>query len=569
MLILTAPLSALCIFVVIHFHQHYRFLSSDKKHQSLHCCGCLSAKSDQAFGFFPIAFLLYMLLITVTSVLIICRYSVHERLTFTLSIYGNNLYPFTPSANTFTQTTSLHMTHSYLDWSIYCLILLSMLWESLFSFYRFYSTKMLIQCLYDALTFTVVLKRFTVYAALSIVLFVIQTQLYYYLFPVLILSYLIPNLYWIVHTSRFIIESVEKNSNDRFNHDSDLVNNTIFMRNLTVLSSICSSIYLTMFTTIYTMDIVYYLPFIWSVSLALFFFNFVRNRQYIKSILSRIVCKPVPTQSLETIEADHVENMDRDKPPVRLQILDQMCVPSNTPNPMEAPVHCSTRTVPISLPSIHEIEAIGEKSHSTGNLFALLQKKEPVMKKCEPYLTPLVPLRESEDGLNGFPEVQFTASHSETIPSIVNKQKRRQSAASSQVNSSVKMQFLATPSANGEYSFGSMQDAVSRCLSSPILERDYEENTSEQYDFSSLDSENPTPVPLFNVGSLSVPIDTLHPKLEIVNSKPVAARQSNHLQAPGLRVCHSEDTEKSVEPSMSKSFLDLFAVQGFYDHKTY
>ncbi len=98
----------------------------------------------------------------------------------------------------------------YSDWIIYISILIMIILESFFAFYRYYTTVTSSKYFYSP-RITSVLQRFLIYVIILLILFTTQTQLYYWTFPIVFLYYFISNIYWIY---KYIILIISHGDND-------------------------------------------------------------------------------------------------------------------------------------------------------------------------------------------------------------------------------------------------------------------------------------------------------------------------------------------------------------------
>ena len=171
------------------------------------CCGI---RNDEQFDFFPIAFLLYMIFMFIICAIITFKYIYDEEIT----IYEYNHHDETymsslPLISPDITHRSRYQLSSYLDWIIYCFILISILWEALFSFYRYHTTIISARYFYAAGWFDV-MKHFFAYSCILLILFICQTQFYYWSFPLVFLFYFILRIYWIHRVAFVLILSYEQ-----------------------------------------------------------------------------------------------------------------------------------------------------------------------------------------------------------------------------------------------------------------------------------------------------------------------------------------------------------------------
>lgn len=152
----------------------------------------------------------------ILSGLIIFKYVYEEIITFESYYkyhhdegYMNNISMFDGHSfddpDVFIQNTHIIIS-SYLDFFIYCMIPFIAIWESLFSFYRYYTTLSSSKYFYS-LSLRAVFKPFSVNIVIFLILFVVQTQFYYWLFPIVFLYYFTTNIYWIYNVAYLLLKS--------------------------------------------------------------------------------------------------------------------------------------------------------------------------------------------------------------------------------------------------------------------------------------------------------------------------------------------------------------------------
>eukprot|EP01083_Nonionella_stella_P090607 253107_1 len=331
-LIPTIPLCPIILCIVIHFHQHIRLKWCHHLPLSgFTCCGIILRAH---FDFFPISFLLYMIMVVIASVLVIVKFMNHN-------------------SNPSTRLSEICFA-SGIDLYLYCLIILLSLWDSLFSFYRYYTTRALAIYLHS-IKICSVLKAFSFYIIVFIVLFMLQTRLYYYIFAPILVSHLIINIYWILNTTRIIMNTAKHSHVANQKAEVQFFHNVVVMRSLSILSALCSTVYIALFMMTSTMDIVYYFPLIWSVSTTLFTFNFVRNRQLMRRMAHTMHKCTICTPDVSFVV--YVEGVDDKQTQKQIRQMQKQKTPLS---------------VPIINDSCHT--TVPNKSHSTGNLRSFLPK---------------------------------------------------------------------------------------------------------------------------------------------------------------------------------------------------
>lgn len=264
-----------------------------------------------------------------------------------IDLFKDNLFSNTDK---FYHLTRLQIL-SYLDFIIYGLITIAMVWEMLFSYYRYYSTIVSAKYFYQ-INLSKVLKSFSIHIMIFVTLLIIQTQFYFWSLPIVILYYFVTNIFWINKVAQLLISSYEQlteslNTDFKLNQfQTDLIHCVKIMRKLSMISSVLSTINIIAFTVIYNMKIVYYFPIIWSLSILSFVFNFVRNRQYLneKCCFYSSFCRKIPSIT-RLISSPDVES-DDSLPSTVLQL-------APTTSEISPPV--SNRNTQITIPTIAAI----------------------------------------------------------------------------------------------------------------------------------------------------------------------------------------------------------------------
>eukprot|EP01083_Nonionella_stella_P249170 861883_1 len=402
-LVISWCITTMC--VLVHLVQHFKCRSypTSKQSESGGCCHTKHyPQRRQNVSFFPVSFALYMALILILTSLTILKYTLDE----TRIVYIS-FHPLLQFTNKFSHIhwrafTSVQMSISYryIDYAIYALMIVAMIWESFFYFYRYYTTKITTFYLHSP-TLIEVLKPFSFYCTIIVSLFVLQTQLYYYLFPVVIVSFAIGKLYWISQTTRIVIQSAEllaeKKGNKRQAWQSTLIENVLFMRDVSVICTICSCIYTSAFMVIYNTYVVYLFPPIWTISVICFLLQFIRNRRYLKYICcgSSSVQVNTPSQQGVMVEGSMficVENIDKDKKIANQTDPRQSVGDKTTGKHHNTPAAYSAASLPISAEleprciSYHP----AMKFNSTGDLRSLLQKTKQIVPRNGEKQLPLI-----------------------------------------------------------------------------------------------------------------------------------------------------------------------------------
>eukprot|EP01083_Nonionella_stella_P165984 553645_1 len=148
------------------------------------CCVTISSVDGEEFDFFPISFFLYLSLLILTHILILL-----------VCLFNRTLFKSHP----------INFMHYPL---IYIMLILS-IWVSLFSFYRYYTTLVSIVHLTSVSTRDL-FQRFSLYAAVFAVLFVIQIHVLYWLFPLVICMFGAFNLYCTYRANAMLIQQYRR-----------------------------------------------------------------------------------------------------------------------------------------------------------------------------------------------------------------------------------------------------------------------------------------------------------------------------------------------------------------------
>ena len=195
-LVVLLALLILFTVLVIHHNSHFHFNSCSKSRSAwteqrsrIQFICRLSAIDGENFNFFPKSFYLYIIFNIILSLVVIMDGIVIDQNPFLFN------YPIISNHdNSFTNFHSLTTQNIFMDYiCIYGVMILS-IWESLFSFFRYYSTyKTAIEIV--NISTTEIFKKYSIYIVIFSVLFIIQIHLYFWAFIPLILFSVIFNLY--------------------------------------------------------------------------------------------------------------------------------------------------------------------------------------------------------------------------------------------------------------------------------------------------------------------------------------------------------------------------------------
>lgn len=199
----------------------------------------------------------------------------------------------------------------------YCLIygiLIMSLWESLFTFYRFYTAFKTTQSLL-VVTTQQIMNKFMVYALIFSILFVANIHWYYWLFPVMILLNCSFNLFcnWrfaacLLSKYQTFNEQEQNGLNDETHSTSAMIKRVYYMRRISFICYTLQSIYFISFMFTQNVNIIYYLPLLWSINCCVYSLNFVRNRHTLNDLFKKKQTNIIPslsTNSVSTIIANN------------------------------------------------------------------------------------------------------------------------------------------------------------------------------------------------------------------------------------------------------------------------
>eukprot|EP01084_Bolivina_argentea_P279612 478043_1 len=242
------------------------------KKKSYECCCWIGPIDDQDYDFFPSSF---------------CFYAIFTMFLCTILITKSILTDHTTS--TYIQT--IDSVYYYI--LIYGVMIVSV-WESLFSFCRYWITKIAEdQCRVASTTYC--LKRFILYIIAYFTLWTLYTYVIHNIFVAIIIvtCHCTFNIYCISMNASILIKqygSISPTDSSRnlplFNLNKEIVNAVYFMKHASIISNIISTIYLSIFLIIITYNhytnVTYYLSILWAISCFIFSLNFHKNRSYIR-----------------------------------------------------------------------------------------------------------------------------------------------------------------------------------------------------------------------------------------------------------------------------------------------
>ena len=158
-------------------------------HNKQEKCQCIIRNvEDEKFDFYPFSFLLYLTLLCIITTLVLYKY-IHIQ--NNEGLINDKLYiDIIKRMHYGLYHNDLHL----IDWIIVYNLILIACWESLFNFYRYFTTKYAAKYCYPP-SGTVVFKNFSVYLVIFVVLCVAQIHIIYMVFPLVIGMYLGYNIF--------------------------------------------------------------------------------------------------------------------------------------------------------------------------------------------------------------------------------------------------------------------------------------------------------------------------------------------------------------------------------------
>eukprot|EP01083_Nonionella_stella_P043879 118398_1 len=317
LLILTVG-SIICLFscIILHFHQHFRPRSCMRIRRRLvqqtsnladinllnlkdtltttfaesQCIpqSCIIPAGEQQFSFFPVAFIAYLMLIIALSVFVLCDFDETDCID---DIIQSVLYKWS-DAQTF---TSLNINHYHMkfitDISIQWIMIYSMLIislsDSLFSFWRYYTTMYCATYFYN-LSAKMVLTQFSFYAVPFCIVYALQIHVYYALFPLLIVAHITMNVWCNYMFFKILIDSTTEVAETEViltNVNDDMLQSVYSIRRSSLVWCCVSSLCHSIFVMTSNVQIMYFFPLLWAVSSFAFTLNFARNRSKVKQTL--------------------------------------------------------------------------------------------------------------------------------------------------------------------------------------------------------------------------------------------------------------------------------------------
>eukprot|EP01084_Bolivina_argentea_P311869 539882_1 len=297
--------------IAVHYNNHFesKFMKRYVNQRSK-CEFKISPIDNQTYKFFPMAFFLYNIFIIILSTVIICICCINYIVSY--NIKPESIIQLLFKFNLHKQQSITYIIFNYI--LSYGIMLLS-IWDSLFAFYRSYST-------YKTSTFsllvstTQILKLFSIYAIPFCVLYTIQINFFYWLFPPLIFMKL---CFSICCHCKFVQSIKQADATP----DHQLIKSVSYLWKTSVIYAILQSISLGLFLSLmkYNLNIIYFLPLLWCCISSIYCTNFVRNKNFLCKQRSKYCdifkqnkatpkWENVNSNSIKSFEDDNLEEFD-------------------------------------------------------------------------------------------------------------------------------------------------------------------------------------------------------------------------------------------------------------------
>lgn len=176
------------------------------------CQSFITPVDDETFDFFPAAFPPYLIFLILFIFLIFYKLFKIEMNKYYYH-YDDEYYT---EMQCIKNIINIFFDYQYdikyknnkqiIDWIIMYFMIILSLWDSLFSFYRYYTTYYCAKKFYLLSTKTI-LKYFSVYAIPYLIIYLLQIHFYYFLYPLLILSHIIVNIWCNWMFAKILIDS--------------------------------------------------------------------------------------------------------------------------------------------------------------------------------------------------------------------------------------------------------------------------------------------------------------------------------------------------------------------------
>merc|ERR1719229_648851 len=133
---------------------------------------------------------------------------------------------------------------------------------------------------------------FLIYGSCFAVIFLSTIHLFYFIFPAVILSHFLFNLYCSCKFSSALIKKYGVRTSTYIEQREIILYSVRFTRNASIISNLLQTLSLSLFLLSYTIEMIYYLPILWSISCSIMTMTFIQNRHFMRSNCLRLpICK--------------------------------------------------------------------------------------------------------------------------------------------------------------------------------------------------------------------------------------------------------------------------------------
>eukprot|EP01084_Bolivina_argentea_P284715 488026_1 len=290
-LLVIIAIAILTCSIFLHFNKHFTL-------RSFTIC---TPPDGQDLDFFPYSFQIYLMIEIFMCILLITR----------MIITNDSIDKYNHiSSNNFTELNHIYQIYDFnssnpliiniIDCIMVYFVMIISLMESMFTWYRFYTTYMASMTLQDLETLQV-FKKYSLYAATFALLYILTFNLYYWIFPLVIILHGTFNVYCNHCFASMLIKTysafttLSRHSTLSADAANQQVLDAVYlMRKISLICTIIQSIYLCLFIIIYYINInliVIYIPILWSISSFIFALNFARNRAFVQNLFIKIKSK--------------------------------------------------------------------------------------------------------------------------------------------------------------------------------------------------------------------------------------------------------------------------------------
>jgi len=262
-------------------------------------CPCFGVERD--FDFFPAAFSLFIaFLLSVLSLIAIRPFIEQSTLSpgfptdgatdsdIDHEVLWSELRRHWTSAHW--TTRSQFAAHSVLDWVLLHSVLPLAAWESLFNFYRCFTTMYSAKHFCSVSTSTI-FSRFAIYALSFGAVFLLNVHCFFWLFPLTLAMHSVLNLFCARSFAQILVAQyqhlISPNSFSNAVH-FEMMRSVFVIERLSMFSSSASTLSLALFLVAHDAAVLEYVPTLWAVTAVAMTLNFVRNRQFVHRHLLRL-----------------------------------------------------------------------------------------------------------------------------------------------------------------------------------------------------------------------------------------------------------------------------------------